>query len=195
MQFCLVVATLETDPDGSRYCVAFTDLEEILLVDLFAYGTEITLPADLEPRCLVEEEEEEDGRSLSAIFKIKYNARSKNVYDLRGYGCGLRPYACIVFNSSDVFNSSRVQQSAAEQSAADCTCDAAVGLSLHQQRSHESDSIMTCLPTMAEQLCAGDISCLPGNCGIYVRMQEEQAQRTARYARCRRRRRRRRRHS
>ena len=27
MQFCLVVATLETDPDGSRYCVAFTDLE------------------------------------------------------------------------------------------------------------------------------------------------------------------------
>ena len=55
-----VVATLETDPDGSRYCVAFTDLEEILLVDVFAYCTEITLPADLEPRCLVEEEEEEE---------------------------------------------------------------------------------------------------------------------------------------
>ena len=71
--------------------------------------------------------------------------------------------------------------------------DAAVGMSLHQQRSHESDSIITCLPTMAEQLCTGDISCLPGNCGIYVRVQEEQAQRTARYARCRGRRRRRRR--
>ena len=42
-QFCLVVATLETDPDGSRYCVAFTDLEEILLVDLFAYGTQRTI--------------------------------------------------------------------------------------------------------------------------------------------------------
>ena len=38
-----VVATLETDPDGSRYCVAFTDLEEILLVDLFAYGTQRTI--------------------------------------------------------------------------------------------------------------------------------------------------------
>ena len=48
--------------------------------------------------------------------------------------------------------------------------DAAVGMSLHQQRSHESDSIITCLPTMAEQLCTGDISCLPGNCEIYVRM-------------------------
>ena len=36
---------------------------------------------------------------------------------------------------------------------------------------------------MAEQLCAGDISCLPWNCESYVHMQEEQAQRTARYAR------------
>ena len=85
---------------------------------------------------------------------------------------------------------SRVQQSRVQQTAHVMRLWV---FSLHQQRSHESDSIITCLPTMAEQLCTGDISCLPGNCGIYVRMQEEQAQRTARYARCRGRRRRRRR--
>ena len=103
--------------------------------------------------------------------------------------------SCFICRSFKIIPFCRVQQSRVQQSRVQQTAHVMRlwVFSLHQQRSHESDSIITCLPTMAEQLCTGDISCLPGNCGIYVRMQEEQAQRTARYARCRGRRKRRRR--